>query len=888
MGKPRSQIALLAGGSLCVAVLATMIALRSTDPEHPFATGHALPTDSEQGLGTRLDLGSDAGQRASPDSAAPSPEAWVTPETASIKVTVMDAVGRVLSDALVEAELSQAAQAARFSARTDSTGGAQLARLPPGEYRLEVRSERCTPRTLSHIHLEAGRIHDFVVKLVSSWSLSGTVRFNDGRPAAGARLLLGPSTRWKGGLDTVSWRLERLSAVDGSFVVDGLPEEDVQIEADSEGAFAWHTVEARATGAVDLVLEPGALLHGVLLDSDTRFPIQAASIRGPSEQTIAGRTDEEGRFSLRARSEQAGTWSFSSSTHVTTAAKLEVGHSAEVRALPRARVRGQALDPAGHPATGAELCVSSGDAASTSFSGRDEVVLVDVDGTVDTLIDLPAGRYSLTVRRRDLGTMTVEDVQLESSAVAERLVVRFPAEANVHGTVTDLQGQPVCGAHVRAWLLRDGVATGASTPAFESRSGADGSFAAWLGTLGIWRLEIEHATLGAFQVEVEVTDVRAPVRIAAALRRLVSCGGSVRDPSGGAVTGAWIWVSSGARLREFTTDAQGDFEFEALAGEPVFLQVHAAGYAPTALNADPSELQDIELVLQPASVVQGHVSDAQTLLPISAFEITPRSELESADAYSRALALQTFEVRSADGRFRLEGLVPGPWSIEIRATGYASRRVASWVTLDGSGESLAVLLEPSCRLHGIVRVQDTGQPTAGATVCLWALPNSTPSAAAEGSTRRVARQVARQVATATTSEDGSYELHGFGPGEYSLLLRQASFVEERRDVHIDGASPVRVDLNLLASVTLRGTIFEADGSPATDASVYIQGSTSTGSKSFLTTRTDTRGVYRFDGLEPGRTYLLGSNKRKGGDARRSAQREVLIERTETEANLVLQ
>jgi protocatechuate 3,4-dioxygenase beta subunit len=189
----------------------------------------------------------------------------------SVSGQVLDGRGAPAADAEVTARVQASGSGQTSSADrafTDAQGRFRLERLGPGELVLEARHQGETARIEGQV-LEPGEPRDVVIKLSPGAKVSGTVKWDDGGPVAGASILA-----MQGG-----WMLPAEqrphAAADGTFTIDSLLPGQVTISAQSPGAPPSFRGPSSPDQA-DLHLRPGEQRTGIRLVLSRR----SGSIRG--------------------------------------------------------------------------------------------------------------------------------------------------------------------------------------------------------------------------------------------------------------------------------------------------------------------------------------------------------------------------------------------------------------------------------------------------------------------------------------------------------------------------------------------------------------------------------------------------------------------------------
>jgi len=172
---------------------------------------------------------------------------------------------------------------------------------------------------------------------------------------------------------------------------------------------------------------------------------------------------------------------------------------------------------------------------------------------------------------------------------------------------------------------------------------------------GSWTLEVAARGYQSSSLRVDVGEGTPPLRIV--LRRGARIRGTVVDPSGAPVWGAWVGEESHAfevdfaGIREGSTDAEGHFEIQASSTKPRIL-AHKSGFAASevkSLELGPGQIAEgVVLVLRETCRVEGRVLDERG---------DPLPDARVSVSWS-AFAPLTAET-DARGAFVLYGLPPG-------------------------------------------------------------------------------------------------------------------------------------------------------------------------------------------------------------------------------------
>lgn len=282
----------------------------------------------------------------------------------------------------------------------------------------------------------------------------------------------------------------------------------------------------------------------------------------------------------------------------------------------------------------------------------------------------------------------------------------------------------------------------------------------------------------------------------------------------------------GLDLKAAAIEGDGTFAFEGLVeGE---YEVTFEGEGPRAqflfdVPDAPSLVHDVAL---PEGVVRGRIVDGETGAPVSGVRLRLQGSGGDAPgggfsgglsgALSRGIARELFGARGARGlartgsvgRFRFTGLEEGRywlWMESSRASAdYAPfADVSVEVVASTGGEVLDlgdIVLTPAMGLRGRV-LDEEGSAVAGARI-IATLNGERPGAGGF-----------------TTSdlgdEEGRFELHGVGPGEWQLrVLAEGFAVNDRVHVAIEeGVEPAESDVVLERGIDVVAVVVDGQGQP---------------------------------------------------------------------------
>jgi protocatechuate 3,4-dioxygenase beta subunit len=409
---------------------------------------------------------------------------------------------------------------------------------------------------------------------------------------------------------------------------------------------------------------------------------------------------------------------------------------------------------------------------------------------------------------------------------------------HVAGRVT-FDGTPVKGATVT--LESPGSNAGFAAP-LTTTSGADGEFD--LGAQGAAPISIAAAAPGK-TAAILFLDLRDPTLRPApdALElQLGTCAASVFgvivDAGGGPIPGAVIRRGPSTAVAA----ADGGYDLCVPLGETE-LTVRAGGYGTLTTMLSVSGRLHRDFRLSPEAVVTGRTVRADDGQPISGavVRLTAASDpMQGMMARDGDAAQATTDL---DGRFRLEGVVPGRQHLSAVAEGLSTTSpIDLAVDAGDSGEEVILSLAATVAVRGIV-VDEAGKPVVGARVGMLA--------AAEGR-READRRDAR------SQGDGSFVIDRIVPGDHVVFVEPYDLVDDARDRRLTVPATGVADLELVVArgSSVSGVVTRA-GRPVPGADVSLRGRGS----GFARTEPDGRFLLR--GVRPGEYSLYAESAAEG-------------------------
>ncbi len=434
-------------------------------------------------------------------------------------------------------------------------------------------------------------------------------------------------------------------------------------------------------------------------------------------------------------------------------------------------LRGQVMDAERRPIAGALL-----EAASASGE-RPEWAVSDPRGQFQLAGLDPRRTFQLQVTRRDFAPLTLRLVSVPAGRDSLDLgTLTLRPEAVLAGTVMNPEGKALAGA--RVWRLREGETSprrfiergrppGRSADAVTE---AGGKFRL-AGLASGERLDLVVDAQGHLPAEVSgvVLPLPAPMRVI--LEPASKASGRVVDDAGEGVAGAEVRLSPQAppdgvagvpRARQGTlsvvSDEQGGFLFRQVMSGPAQIDAYASGFAPSAeiaVEVPPAgSLKELRLVLKRGAVLAGVISNSRG------------DPVEKA----RVQAGRPSTVTDTQGRYRLEGVIPGTRRVSVRHSDY--NELKTQMDIQPEINRGDFVLTGGWPVAGRT-VDEDGRPVAGARVAIQGQ---------EGAEQRAYRTV--------SDEAGEFRFPRVADGTYDLEAAREGYADTRRAqaLRVDGAA----------------------------------------------------------------------------------------------------
>jgi hypothetical protein len=612
-----------------------------------------------------------------------------------------------------------------------------------------------------------------------------------------------------------------------------------------------------------LKLQPGGTITGTLKDSLGRPLARGKLSSWPlhlDEQLrmlllhleAAAEADDAGQFQLS---------SIGSGPHEVLAVKQ--GYASEVRTnIHAGQTLAISLDPGG------QIAGSVTDMSGTALAGAKVIAEVedpsrearasDVTGLGGSF-DFPylrLGSHRLVVEREGFAPTSLSGV-IVAGGKPRKVTVVLARGSHVWGRLVNASGRGVSGGQLRA-RTRDGQGIPPTLArSLSVQASRDGLFSIDQLGAGRWVFEItvpgfprkwHQVMVGARPGELPLGDI--VIEAKSGVR------GRVRSVSGVAVGGAKIralpvdlFASEGGE--EVQSSSDGTFSLWGLGAGRHVLRVEAPGYASTVKEL-PAKVRTVEIVLSPGGSVAGLAVDERGE-PVPSVSVTGRrSEPVRDDEEHTAFA------EGAGGRFLLENLPAGVYTVQIAATGLSPETLSSIEVQGGRSTDLGtVRLRAGCSLSGVVR-DEAGRGLQGATLRVLGARSAS---------------LAGPALEATSDANGEFSVGGLPSGRVRLLVRQAEYAPTEVSLDLAPAENATIEVTLHSGGAIRGSAHRRDGSPLQGVTVAAH-TTTPASPTGMATTTGLDGSFEFSHVPPGRTLLTLSERTRPGEETSLATRSV--------------
>jgi uncharacterized GH25 family protein len=736
-------------------------------------------------------------------------------------------------------------------------GAFELAAVAPGRSDLKIEADGFLEASRALDLTDGRRTGDLVIQLDGGNAISGIVRWEPGRPAAGAQVKvqfdmnqmagMGAFNAMSGaegkGETDAEGRFSVTGLGKGPFTVraSALPEgEELERDRDRD-AKEW---VARADGVkpgtsgLELLLEPPLGIDGVVVD-DLGAPLAEFEVLARmSGQGLFGGLgaetrseefeDETGRFRLEGL--RRGTWEVQARAKgcsLPDPLKVDVplpeGAQPVRIVVQRAAIAsGVVLDPSGSPVDGAEVAVQVTMQEMMRDREQREPAKSGPDGRFE-LEGVPPGTVSLVAESDGYAPSAPVPIQAEPGAPVEDIVLRLRVGGRILGEIFNKEGLPAAGERIlvqtpggmgQMWASSDGsgqfvlehVAPGTwQVMAMPSLSGGDGGegqdFAALFADMRLTMAEVKdgedvHVSLGA--------PPKSPVKV----RGQVTLGGQGTGgvlvsfiADGGKGMESMRFTSSNAQGRyELRLDAAGSYlvtvqKMAATGGQQQSFDLHVQ------IPEQPEHRLDIEL---PLGGISGRVRgpDGQ---PAAGARISLMVDGPIANGSltgGHYAELETGE----DGHYELDWLDEGTYVVSAGGAPFGG--------LFGSDAQFGRQVKSGLKLSKGQWLRDVDFKLEGPGAIAGSVHDGAGQAVADAAifVRDEGGRTVDRFSMVTTDPAGHFTYGGLQPGRYSVSARSSTQVSSgTAQVQVRGGETSQVKLVLEGGTILIVSLSDGEG-----------------------------------------------------------------------------
>jgi hypothetical protein len=235
----------------------------------------------------------------------------------------------------------------------------------------------------------------------------------------------------------------------------------------------------------------------------------------------------------------------------------------------------------------------------------------------------------------------------------------------------------------------------------------------------------------------------------------------------------------------------------------------------------------LEIVVTGTGSIEGSAVDAKSGQPLTAFDVSYEQERMGGMVFRvarRGAGLgggggEKVRVEAEDGRFVLENVPAGRWSVVVEAKGYQTARAGGVVVEEATvTDGVEVKVPPGSALKGRVTDAKSGRPVVEASVS---------ASAAAGQGGPPPGLIGLDGGGEPTDADGRFELDGLATGKVTVRVDHPDYEDRTETVELkEGGSTVEIALS--RGGTVGGTVLSATRQPVAGADVSLQASGASG------------------------------------------------------------
>jgi protocatechuate 3,4-dioxygenase beta subunit len=631
------------------------------------------------------------------------------------------------------------------------------------------------------------------------------------------------------------------SGPDGGYRIEGLPAGTFEVEAVADGFVPARAgavvVSPGATASVDLRLAAGMAISGRVADPAGK-PVAGAVVSVDRDLMSMAMLGADAHVP-RTTSAKDGTFRLGGLGDAPVDVKAEAeGFAPAVRRKVApgetgveivlgafGSIAGRVTDAEGAPVADFEVEVVAATSQVPGVPGMQAAGRARLAGEGRYRVEgLPAGTYAVSVYPATFAPAHRPSVEVADGAETAGVDFTVPVGATLRGRVVeDASGAPVPGATLSVSLhMNPMMAMVGMGRARTAVSGADGAFV-------LTGLPEGEATLRASHeryAPAVLPGLRLPreeeieVRLAAGGTVLVS----VYDAGGNLRADSMVVLQRNMPFTQFQQlpAEPGRFTFERVpAGDWMAIRVAGSGMAQRGMAGADIEMkavkvaegETVELEFRPvAGVTIGGVvgRDGKQASGLMVF-------LMKGGGAEAVLEDMRFGVSDAEGRFAIERVVPGEYTLAVSRPGNFVPGYTMKVTVTEEGRSDIAIDLPLASVRGRI-VDEAGKGVAGATLMVVS------AAGADFRSGDVGEAMEAFGGLGSSGEGGAFALEGLRPGTYLIRAWReggAAALSEPFTVPEVGDGPEGIVLTLPAGVEVKVRVRGPDGAPVAGAWLYV-------------------------------------------------------------------
>ncbi len=588
-----------------------------------------------------------------------------------------------------------------------------------------------------------------------------------------------------------------------------------------------------------LVLEPGPVIRGRVLDATTHRPVARAYVDAVSgRRRLWTRSAPDGSFVIRPA--PAGDWFVGAIAprYVQTTRRLararDTDKPVELLLREGVTISGRVTDDERRPVAAARIRV-----LENSRSSPTAAALTAADGTF-TLRRIPGVEtLRLVATHPDFEPASLGDLGLKPGEKRTGVAFALSRGATVAGIVT-VGGAPLAGAQVTLTLGRRGTGIDAPPRSLagpvwswpRATTGADGRFR--IGGLAPGEYTLTASKTGYARESTEgivVAGRRGPQQLVFALGPEAVITGSVRGKRGSGVADQFVRAApSDAAIHSSgsaQTLADGSFRIDGLKPGVTYTLTLSSVFPGGQRKWVVAPAEGVEMTGTGTGRIEGRVIDSAGR-PVTEFQVTAQNDGSS--GANRVNPVRQ-DISSESGEFALENVPATLLEVRAVAKGYQPGRISGIALEEGETHpGVEVTLSRGVSLHGRVIDARSGAPLPDIDVRVEGAPSG-----------------------ATTDADGSFEIGGLPPGKVRVTARGQEYTSTSQEVEA-GENAASVELKLSAGASVSAVVVSSGGEPQAGAQATL---TQAGQDSFNGTKATAGpdGRLLFSHLAPGRYTL---------------------------------